>query len=103
MTGGVGRHARSPRAGGARVPGDSLRQRVLAAWSTGGRGRRAAISLGGVIAAALGGAFLFGAWHILFGGFVAGNWRAGAFGLALAAVAAALLAGEVAIARRLLR
>jgi hypothetical protein len=51
----------------------------------------------------LAGAFLFGAWHVLFGGFVKGNWRAGAFGVALAAVSAALLAGEAALARRLLR
>jgi hypothetical protein len=59
--------------------------------------------IGGTIAAVLAGAFLFGAWHVLFGGFVKGNWRAGAFGVALAAVSGALLAGEAALARRLLR
>ena len=81
---------------GARAPGDGLRQRVAAAWSTGGRRQRAAILAGGAITAALAGAFLFG-------GLVKGNWRAGAFGLALAALTAGLLAGEAAIARRLLR
>jgi len=54
----------------------------MASWSAGSRHRRAAILLGGTITAALVGAFLFGAWHILFGGFVKGNWRAGGFGLA---------------------
>ena len=80
-----------------------MRERLAGAWATGGRGRRAGIVVGGTIAAALAGAFLFGAWHVLFGGFVKGNWRAGAFGVALAAVSAALLAGEAALARRLLR
>jgi hypothetical protein len=59
--------------------------------------------IGGAIAAALAGAFLFGAWHVLFGGFVKGNWRAGAFGVALAAISGALLAIAAALARRLLR
>jgi hypothetical protein len=80
-----------------------LRGRLAAAWSAGSRGRRAAMLLGGAIAATLAGAFLFGAWHVLFGGFAKGNWRAGAFGLALAGVSAMLLAGEVAVARRVLR
>ena len=80
-----------------------VRERLAAGWASGGRGRRAAIVVGGTVAAALAGAFLFGAWHVLFGGFVKGNWRAGAFGGALAAVSAALLAGEAALARRLLR
>lgn len=59
--------------------------------------------LGGALAAALVGAFLFGAWHVLVGGFVKGNWRAGAFGIALAAVASVLLVVEAAIARCLPR
>lgn len=80
-----------------------VRERLAVAWASGGRGWRAGIVIGGTIAAALAGAFLFGAWHVLFGGFVKGNWRAGAFGVTLAAVSAALLAGEAAVARRVLR
>jgi len=37
------------------------------------------------------GAFLFGVWHVIGGGVIRGNWRAGAFGIGLAAVAGALL------------
>jgi len=80
-----------------------VRERLAVTWASGGRGRRAGIVVAGTIAAVFAGAFLFGAWHVLFGGFVKGNWRAGAFGGALAAVSAALLAGEAALARRLLR
>jgi hypothetical protein len=80
-----------------------VRERLAVTWASGGRGRRAGIVVAGTIAAVFAGAFLFGAWHVLFGGFVKGNWRAGAFGVALAAVSAALLAGEAALARRLLR
>ncbi len=86
-----------------RASPSALRERLAVAWTSGGQGRRAGIVVGGTVAAVLAGAFLFGAWHVLFGGFVKGNWRAGAFGLALAAVSAALLAGEAALARRLLR
>jgi len=88
---------------GARSFALRLRGRLGASWSGGSRGRRAAILVGGMITAALVGAFLFGAWHVLFGGFAKGNWRAGAFGLALAAVSGALLAGAAAMARRRLR
>ena len=87
---------------GVRTSGIRLRGQLVASWSTGSRGRRAAILLSGITTAALAGAFLFGAWHVLFGGFVKGNWRAGAFGVALATISAALLAGEAAVARRLL-
>ena len=69
----------------------------------GGRPTRVALVLAVVIAAALLGAFFFGLWHVLFGGFVRGNWGAGRFGIALAAIAGALLVVEVAIGRRLLR
>jgi hypothetical protein len=75
----------------------------VVSWSTGSPSRRAAILIGGTLAAALAGAFLFGAWHVLFGGLVKGNWRAGGFGVALAAISAALLAGEAAVARSVLR
>jgi hypothetical protein len=86
-----------------RVSRADVRERLAVTWASGGRGRRAGIVVAGTIAAVFAGAFLFGAWHVLFGGFVKGNWRAGAFGVALAAVSAALLAGEAALARRLLR
>ena len=56
--------------------------------------------LAGALGAALIGAFLFGAWHVLFGGIVKGNWRAGAFGVALAGISAGLLAVEAALVRR---
>ena len=78
------------------------RDRVAGAWARGGAGARVALALAGVLAAALLGAFLFGLWHVLFGGFVKGNWRAGGFGIALTAIAGGLLAIEAAIARRLL-
>jgi len=95
------------RAGGSRIVDvrhfvAGIRREVAAGWSTGSRGRRAAILLGGTLTAALAGAVLFGAWHVLFGGFVKGNWRAGGFGVVLASFSAALLAGEAALARRLL-
>ena len=80
-----------------------IRREIAAAWSTGSGGRRAAILLVGTLTAAIAGAFLFGAWHVVFGGFVKGNWRAGGFGVVLAAFSAALLAGEAALVRRLLR
>jgi hypothetical protein len=88
---------------GARASATPLRGRLVASWSTGSPGRRAAILIGGTLAAALAGAFLFGAWHVLFGGLVKGNWRAGGFGVALAAISVALLAGEAVFVRRLLR
>ena len=88
---------------GARASATRLRGRLEASWSTGSPSCRGAILVGGTLAAALAGAFLFGAWHVLFGGLVKGNWRAGGFGVALAAISAALLAGEAALVRRLLR
>jgi hypothetical protein len=77
-------------------------RRVRAAWSGGGPGTRLAVAAGAVVAAALLGAFLFGIWHVLVGGFLKGNWRAGGFGIALASVAGVLLWIEAAIARRVL-
>jgi hypothetical protein len=88
---------------GARASATRLRGRLVVSWSTGSPSRRAAILIGGTLAAALAGAFLFGVWHVLFGGLVKGNWRAGGFGVALAAISMALLAGEAALVRRLLR
>jgi len=78
------------------------RGRAAAAWARGGTGARLALALAGVLATALLGAFLFGLWHILVGGFVKGNWRAGGFGIALAAGAGVVLAVEVKVGQRLL-
>jgi hypothetical protein len=88
---------------GDRASATGLREQLAGAWAAGSQGRRAAILVGGTITAALAGAFLFGAWHILFGGFVKGNWRAGAFGIALAGVSGGLLAIEAGLARHRMR
>lgn len=79
-----------------------FRTRARIAWAGGGSCRRALVGVGLLVAAALAGAFLFGAWHVLFGGLVRGNWRAGGFGIALATIAGALLVVEATIGRRLL-
>ncbi len=76
-----------------------LRARIALAWSSGSRRQRAGLLVSGTLAAGLVGAFLFGAWHVLFGGFVKGNWRAGAFGLALAAISGLALGIEAAVLR----
>ena len=75
---------------------------VAGAWARGNARTRVALALGAVVAAALLGAFVFGVWHVLFGGVVKGNWRAGGFGLALATVAGVLLAVEAWMMRWLL-
>ena len=75
---------------------------MAAAWARGGIASRAVVVLGGALAAALLGAFLFGLWHVVVGGFVKGNWTAGGFGIALASVAGVLLWIEAAVARRVL-
>jgi hypothetical protein len=49
------------------------------------------------------GAAAFGAWHVVVGGLVNGNVRAAAFGAALATASVLLLAGVVAVDRRLRR
>jgi hypothetical protein len=85
---------------GARASAGQLRGQVADAWATGGFARRAAILAGGTVTLALVGAFLFGAWHVLFGWLVKGNPRAGAFGVALAAACAALLWLEARLLRR---
>jgi hypothetical protein len=53
-----------------------------------------------VLGLAIAGAFLFGAWHVLFGYLVKGNERAGLFGLVLATISGVLLMVGVAIVRR---
>ena len=79
-----------------------IRARARLAWVGGGSRQRAFVGVGVIAAAGLAGAFLFGAWHVLFGGFVKGNWRAGGFGVVLAAVSSILLWIEAAVVRRLL-
>ena len=60
-------------------------------------------ALAAVIVVALGGATAFGLWHLVVGGMLNGNPRAAAFGAVLAIVAATLLGGTTAVARRSLR
>jgi hypothetical protein len=83
-------------------PWREARSRMTRAWARGGPGTRIALALAVALAAALLGAFLFGLWHVVVGGFLKGNWNAGGFGIALASVAGVLLWIEAAIARRLL-
>ncbi len=83
-------------------PWREARRRVSLAWACGGPGARVALALGVVVAAGLLGAFLFGLWHVVVGGFVKGNWKAGGFGIALASVTGVLLWIEASIARRVL-
>ena len=87
----------------ARASAVELRGQVADAWATAGFARRAVILAGGTLTLALAGAFLFGAWHVLIGWLVKGNPRAGAFGVALAAVSAALLWLEARLLRRRFR
>lgn len=54
----------------------------------------------GAAALALAGAFLFGAWHVVVGGGLHGNAPAAEFGVALAAISAAGLAGLRVVDRR---
>jgi hypothetical protein len=83
-------------------PWREARVRMTRAWDRGGAGTRVALALAVALAVALLGAFLFGLWHLVVGGFLKGNWNAGGFGIALASVAGVLLWIEAAIARRLL-
>jgi len=84
-------------------PWREARSRITTAWARGGTPTRITLALAVALAAALLGAFLFGLWHVVVGGFLKGNWKAGGFGIALAGVAGVLLWIEAAVARRLLR
>ncbi len=83
-------------------PWREARTRISAAWRHGGAGRRIGLSLAVALAAALLGAFVFGLIHLVVGGLVKGNWKAGGFGIALMSVAGVLLWIGAAAARRLL-
>jgi hypothetical protein len=83
-------------------PWRAARARTARAWARGGPANRVVLALAGVLAVGLLGAFLFGLWHVVVGGFLKGNWNAGGFGIALASVAGVLLWIEAAVARRLL-
>ena len=83
-------------------PWREARRRVAIAWTRGGLRVRVALALGGVLTAGLLGAFLFGLWHVVVGGFLRGNWNAAGFGFALAGVTGVLLWIEASLARRLL-
>ncbi len=75
----------------------------LDAWRTGGSRDRLVLAAFGIVVAALTGAFLFGAWHIVVGGLVKGNPRAAAFGLGLSALTGVLLALLGYVGRRAVR
>jgi len=83
-------------------PWREARRRVAIAWARGGLRVRVALALGAVLAAGLLGAFLFGLWHVVVGGFLRGNWNAAGFGFALAGVSGVLLWIEASLARRFL-
>jgi hypothetical protein len=89
-------------ASGYEPPWREARARIAGAWARGGPAARAVLAVAGILAAGLLGAFLFGLWHLVVGGFLNGNWRAGGFGIALASVAGVLLWIEASVARRLL-
>ena len=61
-------------------------------WDAAATLERALGIVAGVVVAALAGAFLFGIWHVIGGGLIRGNWRAGVFGIGLAALTGGLLA-----------
>ncbi len=56
--------------------------------------------VGVIVAAILLGATLFGLWHLVVGGFINGNPRAGTFGLVLALAAGVPLVAGLWIVRR---
>ncbi len=66
--------------------------RLASTWRRSGPVGRAALLGGGALGAALVGAFVFGAWHVLIGGLVRGNPRAAGFGVVLSAVSLGALA-----------
>lgn len=92
-----------PSPGAYEPPRRDARGRVVGAWARSGPAMRAVLVAAVMVTAALLGAFPFGLWHMVIGGFLKGNRNAGGFGFALASVAGVLLWIEASIARRLLR
>ncbi len=88
---------------GRTIPGIDLPgpQRIRAAWGRGRTSERIGLAIASVVALILIGAFLFGFWHVLAGGFYKGNWRAGGFGIALASASGVLLWIDAIVLRRL--
>jgi hypothetical protein len=76
--------------------------RARATWGRTRGAARVALVVGILVGLALLGGLAFGAWHVLFGGFVKGNWRAGGFGIALACVCGVLLAADAVALRAVL-
>ena len=81
------------------------RARVIAGriggwWRAAPASERAVGVVAGLGGSALFGAFLFGAWHVLFGYVAKGNPHAGLFGLVLAAITGTLLVVGASIVRR---
>lgn len=60
-------------------------------WVAASSPERAIGAVAFLVVGFLAGAFLFGVWHVIVGGAIRGNWRAGGFGVVLAAVTGALL------------
>ncbi|MCU0506691.1 MAG: hypothetical protein MUE82_13180 [Chloroflexi bacterium] len=76
-------------------------RRIAEAWRRSGPAGRAGLAVASIAALALLGAFAFGFWHVLAGGLVNGNWRAGGFGIALASAAGVMLWIDAIVLRRL--
>jgi hypothetical protein len=91
------------RAIGRTTPGIDLPgpRSVREAWRRAGVPARVGLAIASVVALCLLGAFLFGLWHVLVGGLLKGNWRAGGFGIALASAAGVLLWIDAIVLRRL--
>jgi hypothetical protein len=95
--------AAASRAIGRTTPGIDLPgpRSVREAWCRAGVPGRVGLAIASVVALCLLGAFLFGLWHVLFGGLLKGNWRAGGFGIALTSAAGVLLWIDAIVLRRL--
>ncbi len=94
--------AAGPRPVDYEPPWREARRRVATAWALGRTPTRIVLGVAILIAAGLLGAFLFGLWHIVVGGFIKGNWNAAGFGFALSSVTGILLWIEASVVRRVL-
>lgn len=78
----------------------SIGAAVAAGWTGGDARLRAALGAGGLLGAILSGSTLFGLVHVV-GGAWHGNPRAVGFGVGLASVSMAVLAGLAVVVRRI--